>query len=39
MMEKALDNIQWVIQRNLTNTEDLQALKQGCVNTGVSYID
>lgn len=38
-MKTAYANIQWVIQRNLTNTEDLQALKQGCENIGVSYIE
>ena len=38
-MNKAYRNIQWVIQRNLTNTGDLQALKQGCENIGVSYIE
>ncbi len=26
-------------QRNLTNTDDLQALRQGCENIGVSYIE
>jgi hypothetical protein len=38
-MSTNYDNIQWVIQRNLTNTDDLQALIQGCDNIGVSYTE
>ena len=33
------NNIQWVIQRNLTNTEDLKTLVQGCERIGVPFIE
>jgi hypothetical protein len=36
-MKTAYNNIQWVIQRNLTNTGDLQELKLGCDKIGVAY--
>jgi hypothetical protein len=36
-MKTAYNNIQWVIQRNLTNTGDLQELKQGYDKIGVAY--
>src|SRR5687767_4759685 len=38
-MKTTYNNIQWVIQRNLTNTDDLQELKQGCDKIGVAYIE
>ena len=38
-MTTAFDNIQWVIQRNLTNTDDLHTLKQACESIGVSYAE
>jgi hypothetical protein len=38
-MKTAYNNIQWVIQRNLTNTDDLLELKQGCDKIGVAHIE
>lgn len=32
-------HIQWVIQRNLTNIDDLHSLKQGCDEIGVPYVE
>lgn len=32
-------NIQWVIQRNLTNQDDLLQLKSGCEKIGVHFIE
>jgi hypothetical protein len=38
-MKPNYNNIQWVIQQNLTNTDDLNALKLGCEKIGVQYIE
>lgn len=38
-MKANYNNIQWVIQRNLTNVEDLLQLKQRCDSIGVTYIE
>lgn len=38
-MMPTYDNLQWVIQRNLTNTDDLNTLKLGCDKTGVQYTE
>ena len=38
-MSSNYNNIQWVIQRNLTNTDDLKTLVQGCEKIGVPYIE
>jgi hypothetical protein len=38
-MEANYSNIQWVIQRNLTNTDDLHVLKQSCDSIGVKCIE
>jgi hypothetical protein len=38
-MKPNYNNIQWMIQRNLTNTDDLNTLKMGCVKTGVQYAE
>jgi hypothetical protein len=38
-MKTTYSNLQWVIQRNLTNAVDLHALKVACEKTGVSLIE
>jgi len=38
-MNSNYHNIQWVIQRNLTNTDDLTTLKLGCDKIGVQHIE
>lgn len=38
-MNSGYNNIQWVIQRNLTNTDDLKTLVQGCEKIGVPFIE
>jgi len=38
-MNPNYNNIQWVIQRNLTNTDDLNALKLGCDKIGVQNLE
>ena len=38
-MSTNYDNIQWVIQRNLTNTDDLKELVRGCEKIGVPYME
>ena len=38
-MKPGYNNIQWVIQRNLTNTADLMALKLGCDKIGVQHME
>lgn len=38
-MIKDYNNIQWVIQRNLTNTNDLQQIEAACELTGVDYVE
>jgi hypothetical protein len=38
-MNTNYNNIQWIIQRNLTNTDDLDELKLSCDKTGVPYIE
>ncbi|MBO9203348.1 MULTISPECIES: ATP-grasp domain-containing protein [Niastella] len=38
-MNPTYNNIQWVIQRNLTNTDDLSTLKLGCEKIGVDAIE
>ncbi|WP_212006520.1 ATP-grasp domain-containing protein [Chitinophaga sp. HK235] len=36
-MQSSFKNIQWVVQQNLTNQEDLKMLKDSCEKTGVKY--
>jgi hypothetical protein len=38
-MKTEYNNIQWVIQRNLTTVSDLQELKQSCDKIGVPYLE
>jgi hypothetical protein len=38
-MSTNYNNIQWVIQRNLTNTDDLKTLVQGCEKISVPFIE
>lgn len=38
-MEKNYKNIQWVVQRNLTNQGDFQELKKSCLQIGVGFVE
>eukprot|EP01034_Spumella_vulgaris_P010366 gene10366-13152_t len=37
-MNGKYDNIQWVVQQNLTNRSDFDALKNACAAIGVQFI-
>jgi len=39
MIEKKYDNIQWVVQRNLTSKRDFERLKASCSVIGVDFVE